>query len=288
VPFLILVFVSVIAGLAGAYVVSRAPFGALATEGATGFSVVVALKATARRDGIKEWLAACRHRTAAAGLAFCAAIAVFTLGWLCVGLLALLVRESPALLEVDSSVAAWAYVNASPLSLQATLGVTLLGDTIVVGGLALVLGTVDWLRRHDGRILLFLAAIVVGDALITIAVKLLMDRARPTFNPITELLGPSFPSGHASMAAAFYAAAAFLLVQGRSRAATAAIGGAAVAIAVAVAASRVFLDVHWLSDVVAGLAFGWGWFAFCVLAVSTGRPWVAGSAVALKTGGGLP
>jgi membrane-associated phospholipid phosphatase len=145
-----------------------------------------------------------------------------------------------------------------------------------VSGLAFVIGIVAWVRRHDGRMLLFLAAIVVGDALITIAAKLLMDRARPTLNPITDMLGPSFPSGHASMAAAFYAAAALLLTQGRSRATTAAIGGAAVAISVAVASSRVFLDVHWLSDVVAGLAFGWGWFAFCVLALGSSRRRVPG------------
>jgi membrane-associated phospholipid phosphatase len=268
VPFLVLVIASLIAGLAGAYVLSRGPFRALAGEGA-GFSTVVALKATARRDGIKGWLAACRHRTTAGGLALCAALAVFILGWLCVGLLALLVRESPTLLEVDSSVAGWAYANASEISLQATLAVTLLGDTLVVSGLAFVLSAVAWVRRHEGRTLLFLAAIVLGDAVITIAVKLLMDRARPKLNPIADMLGPSFPSGHASMAAAFYAAAALLLTEGRGRTATAAIGGAAVAVAVAVAASRVFLDVHWLSDVVAGLAFGWGWFAFCVLALGS-------------------
>ena len=42
--------------------------------------------------------------------------------------------------------------------------------------------------------------------------------------------------------------------------------GGAVAIAVAVAASRVFLDVHWLSDVIGGLALGWAWFALCGIA----------------------
>ena len=44
------------------------------------------------------------------------------------------------------------------------------------------------------------------------------------------------------------------------------LAGAAVGIAVAVACSRVLLDLHWLSDVVAGLALGWGWFAVCAVA----------------------
>ena len=36
-----------------------------------------------------------------------------------------------------------------------------------------------------------------------------------------------------------------------------------VAVAVAVAASRVLLDFHWLSDVIGGLSLGWAWFALC-------------------------
>jgi undecaprenyl-diphosphatase len=67
-------------------------------------------------------------------------------------------------------------------------------------------------------------------------------------------------------AAAFYAAAALELGRGRPRLTRALLAGGADAIGVAVAGSRVLLDVHWLSDVVAGLALGWAWFAVASVA----------------------
>ena len=89
---------------------------------------------------------------------------------------------------------------------------------------------------------------------------------RPDLNPIAETLGPSFPSGHSATAAAFWAAAALVLGRGRPRLTRALLAGGAVGITVAVAGSRVLLDVHWLSDVIAGVALGWGWFAACSIA----------------------
>jgi undecaprenyl-diphosphatase len=44
------------------------------------------------------------------------------------------------------------------------------------------------------------------------------------------------------------------------------IAGLAAGIAVGVAATRVLLDVHWLTDVIAGLSLGWAWFAVCAIA----------------------
>ena len=56
------------------------------------------------------------------------------------------------------------------------------------------------------------------------------------------------------------------------------LAGGAVAIAVAVACSRVLLGVHWMSDVIAGLAFGWAWFGICAIAFG-GRFLVLGAPV---------
>ena len=97
------------------------------------------------------------------------------------------------------------------------------------------------------------------------AVKDLVGRVRPTLISEAAALGPSFPSGHSATAAAFYAAAALVLgrtLPGRGRHLVIA---AAVALAAAVAASRVLLDLHWLSDVIGGLALGWSWFALCAI-----------------------
>jgi undecaprenyl-diphosphatase len=108
--------------------------------------------------------------------------------------------------------------------------------------------------------------VLAGEEAASTLIKDVVDRTRPAFNPAAASLGPSFPSGHTTTAAAFWAAAALLLGRRRPRAARAVITGVAVGIAVAVGASRVLLDVHWLSDVIGGLALGWAWFAICAVA----------------------
>jgi membrane-associated phospholipid phosphatase len=115
-------------------------------------------------------------------------------------------------------------------------------------------------------------AVVGGEEILATAIKHTVDRPRPTLNQAAAALGPAFPSGHSATAAAFYAAAALLLGRERSPAARAWLNGAAVGIAVAVAASRVLLDLHWFTDVIGGLALGWAWVAICAITVGLSPP----------------
>ncbi len=144
--------------------------------------------------------------------------------------------------------------------------ITQLGATWLVVVLAFVVVVVGYVRRPNRWIPVFFLTVLVGQWLLTNGIKELFDRVRPTLNPITETLGPSFPSGHTTAAAAFYAAAALVLGRGVGKHGRALLAGAAAGIAVAVACTRVLLDVHWLTDTVAGLFLGWAWFAICCIA----------------------
>jgi membrane-associated phospholipid phosphatase len=202
----------------------------------------------------------------ATGLALTLALGLIVLGGLVLSVLAYLVRSSDRLVEADESVAKWGFDHASDLS-DGLHVVTTFGETwfVIVAAIALVAS--EGIRRRPLRwVAAYLAVVIVGQNILTRTIKELADRVRPDLNPIAETLGPSFPSGHSATAAAFYAAAALVLGRGQPRRTRALLAGGAVAITVAVAGSRVLLDVHWLSDVIAGVALGWAWFAACSVA----------------------
>jgi membrane-associated phospholipid phosphatase len=203
---------------------------------------------------------------AATGLALTIGLVTVILGGLVLGLLAFLVRSNSGLVHLDASVAQWGADHSSPTTERWLNAVTQLGGTWLVIIFAVVVSTVGYVRRPNRWIPVFFVTVLVGEVLLSNGIKQLLDRVRPTFNPIAEHLGPSFPSGHSATAAAFYAAAALVLGRGLPPRARALLAGAAAGIAAAVASTRVLLDVHWLSDVIAGLALGWAWFAVCSIA----------------------
>lgn len=263
-PFLLLLLIAVAVGLGAAFLTRRYPGGAAAPavlevareagEHATGPAGRRAARA-ARLDPEK-----------ATGLALTLALLVVFAGGAVLALLAVVVRSTAVLAGIDSSVAQWGNRHASAWSHDALTLVTQLGETWLVALVAIAVACVELARTRSRWVVPFLLAVILGDKLLTEAIKQLVDRARPTIEAVAATLGPSFPSGHTSTAAASWAA--FALVAGRwwGRRYWPALAGTAVGIAVAVACSRVLLDVHWLTDVLAGLALGWAWFAACAIA----------------------
>ena len=264
-PFLILVLVALSAGVTAGLITWRYPRRRLAA--APTIDVARKVGETVRsHPGLRTALDRRLNPESATGLALTLALA-FTVGaGIVLGLLAYLVRTNSRLIGIDNSVGKWGNRHASALSTHALNAVTQLGSVYVVVALCVVLAVVETLRTRSRWVVPFILAVVGGEEIVTTVIKQIVDRVRPAFNPAAATLGPSFPSGHSATAAAFYAAAALLLGRRRPRAARAVLTGVAVGIAVAVASSRVLLDVHWLTDVIGGLALGWAWFAICGIA----------------------
>lgn len=143
----------------------------------------------------------------------------------------------------------------------AMLAVTLVGDGAVEVPFALLTCLLLW--RVAGRrpaAALFLGALS-GELLYVIA-KASFQRPRPTI--ITQLSGAgwwSYPSGHAMLAPIIWSLAFLLLVPVVSRGLGRVLTALAIALPLAIASSRVYLGVHYPSDVLGALALGGAWMS---------------------------
>ena len=181
--------------------------------------------------------------------------------------LALLVRGAwGPLTSVDLDVArdANAAVLDSPPLLAFARGVTHLGDYAVLTAVVTA-GALALLAARRWRVAAYFVVVGIGASLLSRTLKAIVGRARPVLEQTVATLpdSPSFPSGHALGAAAVYPALLLVVwpwLAGRVRRLALTLTALVV---VAVAASRVLLGVHYLSDVVAGAALGLAWAAAC-------------------------
>ena len=131
--------------------------------------------------------------------------------------------------------------------------------------------------RNLKTALFILVAVSVGATLASV-LKTLFLRPRPTIVPhLVEVSYPSFPSGHAMNSAIVFLTLATLITRTQPlRAVRIYIQAAAISLCLAVGASRVYLGVHWPSDVVAGWCVGGLWAVLCSVifhgVISNGRP----------------
>jgi membrane-associated phospholipid phosphatase len=215
--------------------------------------------------------------SAATGLALTVAFGLVLLGAAAIGGLLIMVQHNAGLARWDLSAARWGGDHATKGTTDFLRDVSLLGGTPVMIAASLVTAVVISVRTRRPVVVWFLIVVVGGQVIISNLTKLIVDRSRPDIRRLTGFSGSSFPSGHATTAAATFAAIAFLWGIGKPRRTKVVLAACAAGIAAAVATSRVLLGVHWLTDVVAGLAMGWAWFALVSIAfggrlLSFGQP----------------
>lgn len=200
-----------------------------------------------------------------------AAISLFFL-FLFFGVIEDLLARDP-LVEADIRIVAVAQMFRAPGLDRIMLLFTDLGNwqVVLMGGALLSL----WfaLSRRWLWILALIASTALGEGSVW-ALKALFNRPRPDLvHALVPAQGASFPSGHAFVAFAFYGLAAWFVIR-LARAAW--LRGLILVIALAVAAmigvSRIYLGVHWPSDVLASFAFGMAWLAITVTLLGTAQP----------------
>lgn len=148
----------------------------------------------------------------------------------------------------------------SPRLAEAVRDITALGG-IVLRNLFALMGVAALLFMRMRRPALLLALTVALAWIVNSALKDLVGRARPQIVPhLMEAGGNSFPSGHSFNAAVVYisVALAFAALSARATVRITVIATALIA-SVLIAGSRVWLGVHWPSDVIAGWLGGAGW-----------------------------
>lgn len=155
--------------------------------------------------------------------------------------------------------------------LQVFAAVTVLANTPVLWAIAIV-GTVILLWRRDYALACIWIAAIGGNSILTRVLKSVFARDRPLFeHGLFTVQGWSFPSGHSSGAVAAYGALAYVLVRLTPVTWHLPIVLLATAIAFTTGCSRIFLQVHYASDVIAGFASGLAWLAVCVIAAELNR-----------------
>ena len=159
----------------------------------------------------------------------------------------------------------------TPPALQVFAAVTVLANTPVLWAMA-ISGTVILLWRRDYALACVWMAAIGGNGILTRVLKNVFARDRPLFeHGLFAVQGWSFPSGHSSGAVAAYGALAYVLVRSTPVAWHLPIVLLATAIAFTTGCSRIFLQVHYASDVAAGFASGLAWLAVCVIAAEWSR-----------------
>lgn len=154
------------------------------------------------------------------------------------------------------------------------LFITELGSSFTLGTLLLVGMILLFLKRKDRLASLFFFLVVAGGGLVNSLLKNLFERERPNVNRLIEIDGFSFPSGHSMGSMLFYGFLVYLLFRSKQRMQRKIGLGILLSIIILlIGISRIYLGVHYPSDVLAGFIAGFIWLCICIIVLEAAYKW---------------
>jgi len=180
------------------------------------------------------------------------------------------VLDNATVVRLDVATVDWMAIHTSALGLSIFTFITHLGDVPVIPAIAVAGAWALWHQRHRLVLVCWLSA-YAGGVLVNWLLKLLVHRSRPI--RVLHVSTFSFPSGHTMAATIGYGMLAYVMatywrprgIKRRVLYITAAI------LALAVGASRIYLGMHFPTDVIGGWAAGTAWVAICVTGTRIAR-----------------
>lgn len=225
-----------------------------------------------RYPSTAAWLARRVDTSAPSGLL---TTAIVIAGGICVWVFTALAQDVVAHEEAvlsDPGITQWFVAHREAWATTFMQAMTWLGSNASLIPLAVGVGAYFFLRDRNWRPGAHMAAALIGVTVLQRVAKDVFARPRPPVPlHLISVSGYAFPSGHASAAVACWGMAAVLLGIGRSRRTKVALWCGAFAIAGLVGLSRVYLGVHWWTDVVGGFALGGLWLSVLGLAAISRR-----------------
>jgi len=197
--------------------------------------------------------------------------------WVFAGVTEDVIHHDP-LTQFDVALLDWLHARATATGYAVFNAISLLGSPVTLTILALAVALLLAARRELIVLAGWLAAFA-GGGLLDVVLKLVIRRPRPPgAAAFLQHFSWSFPSGHAMASLIGYGMLAYVLTLlwiHRRSAQIAVVLGAALLI-IAIGFSRLYLGVHYFSDVVGGYAAGVLWLSACVSGLEVARGWRAG------------
>jgi undecaprenyl-diphosphatase len=146
---------------------------------------------------------------------------------------------------------------------EAVRDVTSLGSFSLLGLIAIAV-VIQLVLNGQRYVALYLATAVIGGTIISTVLKMVFDRPRPDLAALSNVFTASFPSGHATVSAVVYLTIGAILAEATSLPRLKVFyGGLAIFLTFIVGISRIYIGVHYPTDVLAGWLLGSAWAIVC-------------------------